>query len=92
VTGWFQEEEKVEEEAEEPQEQRISVHRTKSLVERDLYVEHLPELKLLRFLVNCKHLKDLKQYHQYYEYIGQSSDYSCTGLAVDRLVLRGVLQ
>ncbi|KXZ75523.1 uncharacterized protein LOC135267436 [Tribolium castaneum] len=53
-----------------------NLQRTRSLVERDPYYEYLPEVKLLRFLINCEYLKTLKQYHRYYEHIGQSKDFS----------------
>ncbi|KAJ3664382.1 hypothetical protein Zmor_008558 [Zophobas morio] len=49
--------------------------RSRSLVERDIYSVHLPEIKLLDFLTSCKYLKTLSQYYKYYEYIGQSQDY-----------------
>ncbi|XP_044270608.1 probable ATP-dependent RNA helicase DDX5 [Tribolium madens] len=71
---------KREEDSDSSDEDRVpdvtQLRRSKSLVERDPYYEHLPEVKLLKFLTNCQYLKTLKQYHRYYEHIGQSKDFS----------------
>lgn len=48
-----------------------------SFVTRDLYVNYLPEVKLLNFFLNSKHVIALKNYQHFYGYIGDSLGFSC---------------